>query len=166
MLEKLRKIHIKNSVIEIVGITLIIYGLNRLSLFLSVLKFEKKLNTKFDNIWELTNQLSGIEISDIIISQAIYGFIALVLTSVIITFIKVKNQSFYFDSIVVFLILLLIFPFFINRGMINKMLFYVSRIWETNLNSMSLISFIIFTLGGIIILWNNINGMKSTTHNK
>ncbi len=164
-MKKLRKNHIKNGVIEIIGITLIIYGLNRLSLFLSVLKFEKKLNKKFDNIWELINQLSGIEISDIIISQAIYGFTTLVVTSVIITFIKVKKQSFYLDSIVVFFILLLIFPFFINRGIIKKMLFYVSRIWETNLSSMALISFIIFTSCGIILLWENINGWKSPTHN-
>lgn len=164
-MKKLRKISFQRLIVEIIGMTLIIYGLNRLSFFLSVIKFEKKLNQKFNTYREFSEQLSGMEISDVYISMAIYGFIGLLVTSTIIIFIKVKNKLFYIDSIVSFILVLLIFPFFIHRGIINKLLFNISLIWETNFKSMSLISFIIFTIFGTIILWRNIEWIKNTTQN-
>ena len=165
MKKKLRNIYFKNVVLEILGITLILYGLNRLIYFVSIRQFEKKIGRKFNNVEDFLDQLSYDDMANIIMSQALIGFLGLLVVSGFLIFIRFKTKSFYLRSIVIFIFILIMYPFFIHRGIINDGLYYVSRIWETNFQSMPLISFIIFTSCGSTIIWKTINDIEVTTHN-
>ena len=148
----IKGIKFKLIIIQSLALIIIVIGVKRLySAYKS--EFYENIN---DN--EL---LTPITISEIIINTALIGFSFFVLTTLIIGYYNRKNKVRLINTILVFLIVLSLFPIgFFNNGLVHGIINSYCYLFTDNIGVVFFIGGITLTIAGSIILWQTNKATK------
>lgn len=156
LLSLMKKLNLKLILIQLLGIFFFIEGIQKIYIasdaerFMCLLKYDvnsecwKNLNSTFTTL------------GDFLAKRAYWSFGAFVIGILIISLINLKNKKPFLNTFFVFLLAFLIFPtgiFF--RGKISDYFNYFGGLFAKNYQYSFIISGIIFTLIGSLLMWRS-----------
>ncbi|OAD90368.1 hypothetical protein A7A78_06465 [Aequorivita soesokkakensis] len=159
----IKKIHLSLILFETLALFFLINGIQRLYLASQREKFNAIMSDDLDKYYSLTS----LKASDFFIVRGYWTFGAFILGILIIGIINWKNKINIINSILTFVIVLLLFPTGVFvKGILNNYLNYFSGLFSENYSISFLIGGSILSLIGLIILWRITHAKENTMHNK
>jgi hypothetical protein len=153
----------KIIIAESIGIIFLIHGVSRLHKSYNSDIWKAFLESDSEN---LKNQI-GISLGDFLLNSIMFGFYILIVSVMILLLIKWKMKLPLIDTFLSLILVFLLFPIgFFEIDFITALFNSIGAIFSNDIGYSFLISGLILTLIGLIILWKGIKINKNYTQHR